>query len=138
VNATAADGSIDIIEESIAADASSQLEIVDANADTAQAEISENGTRVSVIHLTPVSAVDLTYTVEVGDDATDGETLTTSGMINGESATGTTTIEVESNRYANENGQVETGGLLQGISDWRAGNLTVSELVELIQQWRSR
>lgn len=141
VSATATDSSIDVIEESIAADATSKLEIVDANADSAQAVINENATGVSVVHTNPVGAVDLTYTVEVADDATEGETLNTSGQItatDGEAATGMTTIEIESNPYADENGQVETNGLVQAITDWRSGNLTVNELLELIQQWRSR
>jgi hypothetical protein len=141
VSATATDSSIDVIEESIAADATSNLEIVDANADSAQAVINENATGVSVVHTNPVGAVDLTYTVEVADDATEGETLNTSGQItatDGEAATGMTTIEIESNPYADENGQVETNGLVQAITDWRSGNLTVDELLELIQQWRSR
>jgi len=29
--------------------------------------------------------------------------------------------------YGNDRGQVDTGGLLSGIGDWRAGNLTVEE-----------
>jgi hypothetical protein len=38
--------------------------------------------------------------------------------------------------YGNDQGQVDTGGLLSGIGDWRAGNLTVEELLEVIAQWR--
>jgi hypothetical protein len=39
--------------------------------------------------------------------------------------------------YGNEQGQVETDGLLGGIADWRSGDLTVEQLLEVIAQWRA-
>jgi subtilisin family serine protease len=34
-------------------------------------------------------------------------------------------------------GQVDTGGLLDGIADWRAGRLSTGELLTLISEWRA-
>jgi hypothetical protein len=34
-------------------------------------------------------------------------------------------------------GQVDTGGLLDGITDWRAGRLSTAELLTLISEWRA-
>jgi major cell surface glycoprotein (TIGR04216 family) len=39
--------------------------------------------------------------------------------------------------YANQEGTVETGGLLQAINDWRDGGANVSTLLEVINAWRS-
>lgn len=142
VSATGADASIDLLAESVASEDTENLEIVDASADTAQAVINDDGSSVSVPHTESVDAVNLSYTLAVSENATVGETLNASGSVAGASGTevdtGTTTIKVTDNPYANEQGQVDTNGLVKAITDWRDTGLSVQELLDVIEQWRSR
>jgi hypothetical protein len=142
VSVTGADASIDLLAESVASEDTENLEIVDASADTAQAVINDDGSSVSVPHTESVDAVNLSYTLAVSENATVGETLNASGSVAGASSTevdtGTTTIEVTDNPYANEQGQVDTNGLVKAITDWRDAGLSVQELLDVIEQWRSR
>jgi hypothetical protein len=39
--------------------------------------------------------------------------------------------------YANENGVVDTNGLINAINDWRNGDLNTPVLIEMIELWRS-
>jgi len=143
VGVTGPDASIDILDESIASGDTDGLEIVNASADTAQAVVSDDGTSVSVPHTASVDSVNLSYTLAVSESAAAGETLNISGSVAGSSTanqadTGMTTVEVTDNPYANQKGQVDTNGLIKAITDWRETGLSVQELLDVIEQWRSR
>lgn len=40
--------------------------------------------------------------------------------------------------YANEEGVIDTPGVLEAIADWRAGELDTDQLDEAVAYWRSR
>jgi hypothetical protein len=70
------------------------------------------------------------YDVSVSADgyANATETLTVTPAENGSQAVAD---------YANEQGVVDTSGLLQAIADWRSGGVAVNILVDAIDAWRS-
>jgi hypothetical protein len=92
--------------------------------------------------------VDGEVVAEFTYNATDATAGTANLTALGGGVTGTATISVTGDagapgefdpvaEYGNEQGEVDTDGLLSGIADWRNDGITVEQLLEVIAQWRA-
>lgn len=110
------------------------LGVTDAGADT---QVSEE----LIAYTEPQSSVTVSFEATVPGTATVDETITVTGDViatdqNRQSFTHTVAVTDPVDKYRNDQGNVDDLGLLDGIDDWRAGDLGDLELLEVIDEWR--
>lgn len=104
---------------------------------TTQLAVPQFGSDGAVVSLAPDESTVVTLSIPTNSSSSG----TYDAFITSGDDSNTLSVTVEGGdgvaSYANENGVVETDGLREAISDWRAGEIGTSLLREVINAWRS-